>query len=153
MSDNFGQTVLDVLPYKVKTTGAIWVDVNTNARMDGQSDLLIDVSAINNAIKNLFACMIGTRGPAFRPDYGTFLPRLLQEPMDDATAQKIRISSIQSLQKWEPRIQLVTQECFVLPIPDYASYLVKITYIYLLTDLKQTTSFLLPVGQTILTTF
>jgi phage baseplate assembly protein W len=149
MADNFGQTVLDVIPYRVKTSGAIWVDINTYARMDGQSDLLIDVSAINNAIKNLFTCHIGARGPAFNPAYGTFLSRLLQEPLDNESAQKIRVSAIQSLQKWEPRIQIVTQDTQVLPIPDYASYFVKVAYIYLLVDQKFSTTFILPVGQTL----
>jgi phage baseplate assembly protein W len=134
---------LELIPFRSRKRDAIWLDVNTKARQNGQPDLLPNIQAINNAIRNLFGCPIGSRGPIFRPTYGTFLIRLLQEPIDAITAQKIRASSIQSLQKWEPRVRIIPQQTFVVPHYDVAGYLVRIAYVYLTTnEVKNYTFFL-----------
>ena len=131
----------NIVPYRIRKTTAVWLDVNSRARMNGQPDLLPDIQAINNAIRNLYGCPIGARGPIFRPDYGTFLFQQLQEPIDNITASKIRASSIQSIQKWEPRIRIIPQQTFVIPNPQAFGYIFRIAYIYLVTNESHVVSF------------
>ncbi len=136
----------NVVPYKVRITKIVWLDVNSKVRQDGQPDLLPDISAIHNSLRNLFGCPIGARGPIFRPDYGTFLHQNLQEPIDNITAARIRASAIQSIQKWEPRVRIIPQQTFVLPNPNAYGYVFRVAYVYLVTDEAKSTSFFLQAG-------
>jgi phage baseplate assembly protein W len=114
--------------------------------MNGKPDLLADIEAINNAIRNLFRCPIGARGPIFRPDYGTFLHSMLQEPLDNITAAKIRASLLASLQKWEPRVRIITKDTVVLPMTAISGYLVRVAYFYVLTNERFTPTFVVTNG-------
>ncbi len=131
MSDEIN--TLDLQSYRTRTTPAVWLDVNSRARANQRPDLLPDILAINNSIYNLFSCPIGARGPIFQPTYGTFLYHLIHEPMDDRSAAKIRASLIQSLERWEPRIQLNHRETAVIPVYSTATYVVRVVYVYRLT--------------------
>ena len=89
-----------------KKVNVVWLDVNTLIGQSSKSDLLPNVSAINNSLYNLFRCPIGARGPIFNPEYGASLYRILHEPFDYITANKIRVVLIQAVQRWEPRIDV-----------------------------------------------
>jgi len=146
MADEFSTLQENVVPYKVRITKVVWLDVNSRARQDGQPDLLPDVAAIHNSLRNLFGCPIGARGPIFRPDYGTFLAQNLQEPIHETTAARIRASAIQSIQKWEPRVRVIPQQTFVMPNPAAFGYIFRVSYIYLVTNEAKVTSFFLQAG-------
>ena len=100
-----------------------YIDVNPNPSTNTHGDLVRDRQAIIiSSLSNLFQCHEGDRGRIFRPDYYTRLYQLLQEPIDRTTSNIIRISLIQSIQKWEPRIELIESDTGVVPdyrIPGY----------------------------------
>lgn len=123
----------------VKTVNVVWLDVNSRLGVDVRPDLLPGVQAVNNSLYNLLRCPIGARGPIFQPEYGTILYRLLHEPLDALTANKIRISFIQAIQKWEPRINIDLQRSTV--VPDYARVAFRvIVYYTLVVDNQQGTA-------------
>jgi phage baseplate assembly protein W len=112
----------------VQTLNVVWLDVNSRMGESLKPDLLPDVQAINNSLYNLLRCPIGARGPIFQPEYGTLLYRLLHEPLDPITANKIRISFIQAIQRWEPRIDIDMERTSVVPSYAQASFTVTVYY-------------------------
>ncbi len=112
----------------VQTLNVVWLDVNSRMGESLKPDLLPNVQAINNSLYNLLRCPIGARGPIFQPEYGTLLYRLLHEPLDPITANKIRISFIQAIQRWEPRIDINMEKSSVVPNYAQASFTVTIYY-------------------------
>ena len=112
----------------VQTTDVAWLDVNTLLDVNGRSDLLPGVQAINNSLYNLFRCNIGARGPIFDPEYGTSLYPLLHEPLDYITAGKVRMFLIQAIQRWEPRVILDMNRTTVVPNHNLPGFVVSIYY-------------------------
>lgn len=127
-------TKSDLIDYSVRRKGATWLDVNSSYDQNGKPLLLPDVQAINNSIYNLLTCPVGARGRIFQPTYGTLLYHLLQEPIDQITASKIRASLVQSLEFWEPRIALDHANTQVLTAMNLPGYAVRVAYYYRLTD-------------------
>lgn len=115
-------------PPGIATTGVIWLDVNSNMSLNGRPDLLADIKALVNSLFNLFSCPIGARGPIFEPEYGSMLISMLQEPMDALSANKIKASLIQSVQKWEPRIEIILNQTAVTP--DYNNNAFRVTLVF-----------------------
>ncbi len=124
------------------TTDVSWLDVNSLFRLNGRPCLLPGVHAINNSLMNLFRCPIGARGRIFQPTYGTFLYTLLHEPLDQITANKIRASLIQSIERWEPRIAIDYANTSVTPNVNIAGFVVQIVYFYRLTNERQAVTFI-----------
>lgn len=115
-------------PPTIKVTEVVWLDINTRLGEGFNQDLLPNVLAINNSIYNLFRCPIGARGPIFQPEYGTSLIRLLHEPLDYITAHKIRMVSIQAIQRWEPRVDVDVARSTVQPDFNLPGFNVSIVY-------------------------
>lgn len=107
---------------------SVWLDVNTLMNVNGRPDLLPDVQAINNSLYNLFRCNVGARGPIFEPEYGTNLMKLIHEPIDNITANKIRLFLIQAIQRWEPRIIIDLSRTTVKPDLNTNSFRVQVYY-------------------------
>lgn len=121
-------------PHQLDISGAYWVDVNTLVGNSALPDRLPDqASIISCSLVNLFNCPIGARGPLFEPTYGCLLYQFLQEPVDDVTARDIRISLIQSINKWEPRIVLDYSGTSVLPDYTLPGYRVRLAFTVRLT--------------------
>jgi phage baseplate assembly protein W len=122
----------------------VWLDVNTLIDTNStKPDLLPNTGSINNSLYNLFRCPVGARGPIFQPEYGSSLLRLLHEPLDYITANKIRMYSIQAVQKWEPRINLDLTLTRVDPDISLSGFKVTIAYIVVATKASGNGSFLL----------
>lgn len=95
-----------------------YIDVNPDPLRNGRGDLVYGTDAVMvGSIRNLFMCPVGDRGRIFQPRYGTSLYHLLQEPLDPVTAHRIHIALIQTIQSWEPRIEVLGGPTQV--IPDY----------------------------------
>lgn len=103
-----------------------WVDVNSALGLNGQSELLTNEHAINGSLYNLFMCQIGTR--AWQPTYGSDLPKLLWEPIDAITAQRIRIAIITAIREWEPRVELMPGRSNITPNYTHVGYDVLLVY-------------------------
>jgi len=130
-----------------QTTRTVWLDVNTQMGLNGKSDLLPNIQAINNSLYNLFRCPIGARGPIFQPEYGTGLLNLLHDPMDYITANKIRVVFIQAVQRWETRIELDMNRTRVDPNAMLAAYHVQLWYSVIGLDQQGNFNFTMRQGQ------
>lgn len=94
-----------------------YIDVNPNPD-NTYGDLVYDDAAIIVAsLSNLFRCWPGNRGRIFQPAYFSRLYDILQEPVDQITADTLRLSIIQSIDKWEPRVRVISGRTGV--VPDY----------------------------------
>ena len=129
-------------PPPSQLSNVVWLDVNS--QMDnGLSDLLPNVYAIGNSLFNLLGCPIGARGPIGEPEYGTLLYQYLHEPCDYITANKIQITLIQAIQRWETRILLNMRETSVTPQRLQNRFLVVIAYDIISPQQAGTSTFLL----------
>ena len=90
------------------------------------NDLVVsrDASAIKQAIVNLLLTNKGER--AFNPGYGSNIRRFLFEPLDFGTAGQIQGNIINTVNKFEPRISIVTLD--VLPNYDTNGFDVEMVY-------------------------
>jgi phage baseplate assembly protein W len=113
-------------PYELALEGATWVDSNTRLGQSPLPDRVPDSLAIVNSLTNLFNCSIGERGKIFQPEYGSEWRTFLQEPIDAITAAKMRISMIQAIARWEPRIQLDYAKTSITPDLRLPGYVVRI---------------------------
>ena len=116
------------LPLSLLRSQANYIDLNSMIGSPGESQLLYDKQAIRQAILNIFKTTIGEAGPIFEPEFGSGIYNLLQEPFDDVTGMQIRVATIQALQRWEPRIELVFDETDVTVNDLNTGYDVNITY-------------------------
>lgn len=105
-----------------------YLDVNTNFRRNTQDITVRNLEAINNQIRNLLTTIRGTR--PFRPRFGSELPELLFEPMDEITAWRIETAIFESIETWmSDRIILDHSGCRVIPSISEGTYEVVLKYI------------------------
>lgn len=113
--------------YSLSLQNASWIDVNSRITQDNLPDRIPDqLSITNSSLYNLLNCPIGARGKIFQPEYGSDWLKWLQEPIDDITAAKMKITMIQAVARWEPRIILDYQQSFVRPDFNVPGYQVRI---------------------------
>jgi len=127
--------------WQYSTNGATWVDANSQFTVNGAPDLLPDSYAISNSIYNILNCPIGGRGRIMQPTYGSLWWQFLQEPIDQVTANKMNLSTIQALQRWEPRISIDNSNSYINPDYGLPGYDVRIAFTVLLTSQKQQVTF------------
>lgn len=108
---------------------AIWIDANTEFTVNNLPDRLPDNKAIlYSSLFNLFNCPVGGRSRTFEPLYGSAWYRYLQEPVCEATATNMRMSMIQAIAKWEPRIKLNLAKTYISPDLNIPGYKVRISF-------------------------
>jgi phage baseplate assembly protein W len=104
-----------------------WIDVNSNyAPGNTAPELALDLVAVNNSIENILSTPIGSR--PMQRDYGSQLYYFLMEPIDAKTEEDIRVSIIQALAKWEPRILIDKKQTSVTKLLDNSGYDVQVFY-------------------------
>lgn len=97
-----------LIPRISDRTNAVFIDVNPRLGANNYAELIYDeVAIIQGSILNLLQCPVGERGALFQPEYGTPYFSSLHEPMAPVTAMQLRAQVIQSLERWEPRIDLI----------------------------------------------
>jgi phage baseplate assembly protein W len=127
--------------WQYSTAGATWIDANSQFTQNGAPDLLPDSFAISNSIYNILNCAIGGRGRIFQPEYGSLWYQFLQEPIDQVTANKMNLSTIQALQRWEPRILIDNSNSYINPNYSLPGYDVRVAFTVLLTSQKSQVTF------------
>lgn len=120
---------------------SIYLDVNTNYGINTDAELVADIQALNNSLYNLLTCPIGTR--VHKRDYGSNIPWFLQEPCDAITANKIKQSLLQSIRRWEPRVQLDFRNTVVNPLSDGTGFAVEFSYLVVNVNVTGTLKFTL----------
>ena len=86
-----------------------------------------DKAAVAQSIKGLLLTRRGER--PFQPDLGSGLQNLLFEPLDYGSGALIKKEIVETLNRYEPRIQISNLECY----PDYGNngYEVLLEYLIL----------------------
>lgn len=102
----------------------VYVDINQSFTINSYPELLNDEDAVRGSIYNILTTPIGTR--AWVPEYGSRLYQFVHEPIDQVTAVQLEVLLIQSLEKWEPRIQIIRDRTKVTPMSD--GFNVALTY-------------------------
>ena len=105
---------------------ATWIDVNSNYGQVTQKELAEDVVAVKNSIENILSTPIGSR--PFQRAYGSKLYFFVHEPMDKITEEDIRVSIIQAIEKWEPRVTIDMKKTAVNRLPDGSGYSVDVFF-------------------------
>ncbi len=131
------------IPIDKLRSQALYADLNSLFGQEGKGDLLYGREAVRQAIFNIFRTAPGEAGPIFQPDFGSLLPMLLQEPLDERTAFQLRAATIQALQRWEPRIEIDLARTDIVVDNVQPGYRVTISYVLRETGDSATTSFLL----------
>lgn len=93
----------------------VYRDLNRRAGLDGAPVLLDDEDAVLNSVICLFGTERGER--EFLPEYGSNISGFLFDPIDPATASKIRFGLIIALERWEPRVEIDQSRTLVIPDP------------------------------------
>src|SRR5438270_5534531 len=90
-------------------------------------DLIVeDDFAINESIRNILS--VPTKSLIFNRQFGSDLIKLLHEPMNEQTAQQIRMYSIIAVDRYEPRVETVPFLCFVKAFFDTNVYELQLGY-------------------------
>ncbi len=97
-------------------------------------DVVYDVDAINNSIKNILLTRRGSL-PG-KPTFGSDLDKLIFNQMDHITHSLIKTGVIESLRKWEPRV--LVENVIIKEAPEYNRITVSIMYSYVDKGLSQT---------------
>jgi len=134
--------------YQLSLNGATWIDVNSQFTVNAMPDRLPNVLAVSNSIYNLLNSPLGSRSRIFQPEYGASLYQFIQEPLDQSTANKIRVGFIQALARWEPRITLDMSNCYVNANYTTIGYDVGIAYTLNLNLQPASMAFSIPVTNT-----
>lgn len=95
--------------------------------------ILKNEAAVKKALINLIKTPIGTR--PFRPDYGTKIYDYLFEPADISTEIEINEELAKEIQKFEPRVQLISIETI---IEEKVGIKVKVVYYMINSPIPQT---------------
>jgi phage baseplate assembly protein W len=92
-----------------------------------RSDFIVnDSDAIKIMIANVLFTIPGER--VFEPEFGSDLPFLLHEPMNDITAWRIENASYRALSRWIPYIRVDRPNSRVVPDYDRGVYKASIPY-------------------------
>ena len=96
-------------------TPVVYSDIADDFSRDrfGDLNLVTNEQSVQQAIETLIMTPVGSR--KFLPDYGTSIPTLLFEPLDEGTVILIRNEIRRGVKKWEPRVDLRD----VKVVPDY----------------------------------
>lgn len=103
---------------------ATFSDINRRVGLVERPALLADEDAVLNAIYNILGTEQGER--VFLPEFGSSLNQFLQEPMDAQTAHNLRYAIIRAVERWEPRVEIISRLTKVVPLYDEQVYDVKL---------------------------
>ena len=66
---------------------------------------------IHQSIENILFTRLGTR--VQREEYGSLLPELIDQPLNEATQLRVAAATIMAVARWEPRVDLSGAEVSV----------------------------------------
>lgn len=115
--------------YRLRLANATWIDVNSRYTLDNLPDLIgDDVAVIHSSLFNLFNCIPGQRARIFQPEYGSMWLNFIHEPINDVTAAKMQMFMLDSIARWEPRIELDFRSTSIVANLDIPGYEVRIGF-------------------------
>lgn len=61
---------------------------------------------VAQSIRDILSTPVGSR--VMRREYGSMLPELLDQPLNDATLLRVHAAAVMAITRWEPRIRIRT---------------------------------------------
>ncbi len=117
-----------ILPTNIHSRIVIYNDINLNFTIDNDPFIVNNVLAINKKIINLLQTTIGSR--PWEPTFGSRVPDLLFDPVDDITAWELETAIFDAIQTWlGTEIQLDLTNTLIIPDKDNGEFLARIAYI------------------------
>jgi phage baseplate assembly protein W len=101
-------------------------DLNRRFQQTSNQLVITSVDALNMDIDNILECP--KKSFMFNRGFGSQIKSILFEPMNDLTANKLKILFIEAIQAWEPRVRLDFQNSVVVPYPDIHQYVAYLIY-------------------------
>ena len=104
-------------------TPIVYSDIDANFETDNSGNLrkVTNEDALQQAVDTLIMTPIGSR--KFEPNYGTSVPDLVFDPLDEGTAILIRNEIRRGLRNFEPRVSLRN----ITVVPDYQEHVYKLS--------------------------
>ena len=104
----------------------MWVDLDIELNKKANGDIAdnLDVSAIENSLRNIWKTLPGSRRMLFpfaSPSWG-----ILFEQIDEITARELGRMLLKSIERWEDRISV--ENLHVTADPDNGQYIVQLTF-------------------------
>ncbi len=103
----------------------LW-DINILFSASRSDFIVYDNDAVKIMIANVLFTVPGER--VFEPEFGSNLPFLLHEPMNDITAWRIENATYLALKRWIPYILMDRRNSKVVPNYDQGTYYCSLTY-------------------------
>lgn len=100
-------------------------DLNRRFQQTSNQLVITSVDALNQDIDNILECPV--RSFMFNRGFGCRIKSILFDPMNDFTANRLKILFIEAIERWEPRIRLDFRNSVVIPYYDdhlYVAYLI-----------------------------
>lgn len=110
----------------------IYSDVNKDYQVDSNPLVVQDVVAINKSIANILNTVPGER--LFLPEFGSYITDFVFDPINSNTAHSLLVTAISAIERWEPRVRILSQLSTVIPFPDESRYEMTIVYEVILTQ-------------------
>lgn len=114
--------------HQSRTSNCTWLDINTQWGQNLNPELLPDSqSVLYSSFFNLMNCPVGARGRIFQPTYGSNLLWFIHQPINESTAQQIKMSIMTTFGNWEPRLQLDYNNTLVIPDYNLPGYRIRLS--------------------------
>jgi phage baseplate assembly protein W len=101
-------------------------DLNRRFQQTSNQLVITSVDAMNQNIDNILECPV--RSFMFNRGFGCRVKSILFDPMNDFTANRLKILFIEAIEQWEPRITLNFQASVVVPYYDIHTYVAYLIY-------------------------
>lgn len=100
-------------------------DLNRRFQQTSNQLVITGVDALNQDIDNILECPV--KSFMFNRGFGCRIKSILFDPMNELTANRLKILFIEAIEAWEPRVRLDFRNSVVVPYPDqhlYVAYLI-----------------------------
>lgn len=116
------------LPPKSRKDRSYAIDVNPTPFDGFNGDVVFDETAVRAALVNLILGYVGCKSRIFNQKFGSQTYNFLQEPLDNATAAKMKNSILQAISRWEERVRVNAADLVITPDLVNASYRITVNY-------------------------
>lgn len=68
----------------------------------------VEMAHLRQSIRDILTTPIGSR--VMRREYGSLIPELIDQPLNDATRQRVMAATVKAIYRWEPRVRILRVE-------------------------------------------
>jgi len=101
-------------------------DLNRRFQQTSNQLVITSIEALNMDIDNILECP--QKSFMFNRGFGSRIKSILFDPMNEMTANRLKILFIEAIELWEPRLRLNFQASAVIPYYDIHTYVAYLVY-------------------------